>query len=186
MQYFFQALQIWSSEPIGICIAILTLCTLCVVCTWTGGQQSRLPVPTGTPTAGLYHPALFARPHLDRHPAYLYPWVLVHHSLSLYLFITLSVFVFHFLFSHLVTVCLHCWLVRHFFSPQPSLFPSLLVSVLTQHNFSHSPNPATTFDLSVDCSLLNQVAIPVILRKLFIVITVILSELPEVSNNTKL
>lgn len=73
-----------------------------------------------------------------------------------------------------------------FSPPQPSLFPFLLVSVLTQYNFSHSPNPAITFDLSVDCSLLNQVAIPVILRKLFIVITVILSELPEVSNNTKL
>ncbi|TKS81784.1 CUB and sushi domain-containing protein 3 [Collichthys lucidus] len=38
-----------------------------------GGQQSRLPVPTGKPTAGLHHPALFARSHLDRHSAYLYP-----------------------------------------------------------------------------------------------------------------
>lgn len=114
---------------------------LCAVRLWPGGQQTRLSVPTGTPTAGLYHTALFARSHLDRHPAHLHPWVLVHHALLLYLCITLFS---HFALWHLVTAYLHCWLFSHFlfFSSTLSLslawclLPIQLVSFAQSwHNF---------------------------------------------------
>lgn len=79
---------------------------------WTGGQQSRFPVPTGTPPAGLHQSPLPARPHLDRGPAHLRPWVL---------------FINFFL----------PW-PRVVFSPLPSRSSSLPISVI----YSHSQIPS--------------------------------------------
>ena len=135
---------------------------LCAVRLWPGGQQTRLPVPTGTPTAGLYHPALFARSHLDRHPAHLHPWVLVHHALLLYLciifFLTLSSGTLSLL------ICIAGYSDTFFSFPQHS--PSPWLDVYFQYSLSHSLNPDINVDLPVDCrSWLNQPATPVILRE---------------------
>lgn len=147
---------------------------------WTVGQQSRLPVPTGTPTAGIHHPALFARPHLDRHPAYLYPWVLVQHPLfavSLYRSVRLC---FSLPLWHLSTVYLHCWLLRHFLFLSPlSWWVSLSSTTSLIQPSCHNFWPLSRL-------LAPQSICHFILRKLLILIPVILSELPEALNTTNL
>lgn len=95
------------------------------VCVWTGGQQSRFPVPTGTPPAGLHQSPLSARPHLDRGPAYLCPWVLL-----IKFFLPRSRVAFSTLpLGQLVTACLH-YLLMHSNPPQSTSFHVLLASVL--------------------------------------------------------
>lgn len=101
---------------------------------WTGGQQSRLPVPAGTPTAGLHQSPLPARPHLDRASAHLYPWVLF-----IKFFLPCSHVTFLLPLQHLVTACPH-YLLTHSNPPQSTSFHVLLVclKVRTHLTFAHS------------------------------------------------
>lgn len=82
-------------------------------------------------------------------------------TLSRYVFISLSLSLFFTSPSDILSlfICIAGYPGTLFSSPSPS------VDAVFQCNFSHSLNPAITFDLPVDCSShLNQPAIKVILR----------------------
>lgn len=128
----------------------LLLCV--VVCLCPGGQQSRLPVPTGTHTPGIHYKDVFAGSHLDWHSAYLHPWVI-----ALCILTSLARSLFHKPLLLFVSVYPHYCLLR-----------SLLYTCSQTHNFHpraspaeanscHLLHPAVIFDLPADCFLcLNQ------------------------------